>query len=43
MDFYLEACGRYPIYGVPAPGLQLVDVGKIETLPEAERVCAEIL
>ena len=43
MDFYLEACGRYPIYGVPAPGLQLVDVGKIETLPEAERVCEKLL
>lgn len=43
MDFYLEACARYPIYGVPAPGLTLVDVGKIETLPEAERVCEKLL
>lgn len=43
MDFYLDACARYPIYGAVAKDLQLVDVGKIETLPEAERVCAEIL
>lgn len=43
MDFYLEACEHYPIYGVPAPGLTLVDVGKIETLPEAERVCQKLL
>lgn len=43
MDFYLEACGRYPVYGVPAQGLTLVDVGKIETLPEAERVCEKLL
>ena len=43
MDFYLEACARYPVYGVPAPGLTLVDVGKIETLPEAERVCEKLL
>ena len=43
IDFYLEACARYPIYGVLAPGLKLVDVGKSETLPEAEKVCREIL
>ena len=43
MDFYLDACARYPIYGVLAPDLQLVDVGKIETLPEAERVCEKLL
>lgn len=43
MDFYLTACDRYPIYGAVAKDLQLVDVGKIETLPEAERVCMELL
>ena len=43
MDFYLDACARYPIYGALARDLQLVDVGKIETLPEAERVCEKIL
>ena len=43
MDFYLQACDRYPIYGIPAPDLRLVDVGKLDTLPEAERICAELL
>ena len=43
IDFYLRACADYPIYGVPAPGLTLVDVGKIETLAEAERICEGIL
>lgn len=43
MDFYLDACARYPIYGALAPDLTLVDVGKIDTLPEAERICAGIL
>ena len=43
MDFYLSACDRYPIYGVKADGLQLVDVGKIETLQEAEAHCRRIL
>lgn len=43
MDFYLAACARYPIYGVPARDLTLVDVGKLDTLPEAQRVCSAIL
>lgn len=43
MDFYLTACDRYPIYGVVAPNLELVDVGKIDTLPEAERICERLL
>lgn len=43
MDFYLDACARYPIYGAVAPSLQLVDVGKIDTLPEAERICSSLL
>ena len=43
IDFYLRACADYPIYGVPAPGLTLVDVGKKETLAEAERICEGIL
>ncbi len=43
MDFYLSACADYPIYGVVADGLTLVDVGKIDTLPEAERICSRIL
>ncbi len=43
MDFYLTACARYPIYGAVAPDLELVDVGKIDTLPEAERICERLL
>lgn len=43
MDFYLRACAEYPIYGLAAPGLTLVDVGKIETLAEAETVCRSIV
>lgn len=43
MDFYLDACARYPIYGVVADDLQLVDVGKIDTLPEAEAICRTLL
>lgn len=43
MDFYLDACARFPIYGAVASSLQLVDVGKIETLPEAESVCESLI
>lgn len=44
MDFYLKVCRDFPIYGVAAPeGRTLVDVGKIETLSEAERVCQRLL
>ena len=38
MDFYLSVCARYPIYGVAVPGLQLVDVGKLDSLALAERL-----
>lgn len=43
IDFYLSACDRYPIYGALAPDLRLVDVGKIDTLPEAEQICRTLL
>ena len=43
MDFYLDACARHAIYGVAAPSLQLVDVGKIDTLPPAEAICSTLL
>ena len=43
IDFYLDACARYPVYGVPAQGLRLVDVGKADKLAEAEIICSEIL
>ena len=42
-DFYLKACAEYPIYAAVPPEFKMVDVGKKETLSEAERVCESIL
>ncbi|MDO5443197.1 MAG: sugar phosphate nucleotidyltransferase [Bacteroidia bacterium] len=36
MDFYLKVCDRYPIYGYVPDSLQLIDVGKLDTLAQAE-------
>ena len=36
MDFYLQECGNHPVYGVVPENLQLVDVGKLDTLAAAE-------
>ena len=36
MDFYLSVCADCEIYGVQAKGLRLIDVGKLDTLDEAE-------
>ena len=41
MDFYLKVADRYPIYGVPAENLRLVDVGKPGSLAEAEKFCLD--
>ena len=43
MDFYLDACARYPIYGVVPESLTLVDVGKLDSLAQAEKICASLL
>ena len=43
VDFYIKVCDRYPIYGAVAKDLQLVDVGKFDTLPQAEAICRSIL
>ena len=43
MDFYLKACAEYPIRGYLADNLNMVDVGKLDTLPEAEQICATLL
>lgn len=40
MDFYLKACNRYPIYAAVPQDLQLLDVGKLDTLAQAEQYCA---
>ena len=37
IDFYLSVCHRAPIVGLVKPDLQLMDVGKIETLDQAEK------
>lgn len=36
IDFYLSVCERYPIYGVAVPELKIVDVGKLDSLAQAE-------
>ena len=43
VDFYLRACADYPIYAAVPPDFQLVDVGKFDTLPEAEATCRRLL
>ena len=37
MDFYLSVCAEKGIYGVVANELELVDVGKLDTLEEAQK------
>ena len=37
MDFYLKACARYAIYAACPSALTLLDVGKLDTLAQAER------
>ena len=41
IDFYLAVCATHPILGYVQPGLRLMDVGKLDTLAEAERFLAE--
>lgn len=36
MDFYIKECASHPIYGVLPGRLRMIDVGKIDTLDEAE-------
>ena len=43
MDFYLQVCDRHPIYAALPEQLRLVDVGKFDSLAEAERLAMEIL
>lgn len=42
MDFYLQECNNHPIYGVVAEDLQLIDVGKLDALPQAEEFFATL-
>lgn len=36
MDFYIEQCKNHPFYGAVAKDLKLVDVGKLDSLDQAE-------
>ncbi len=36
MDFYIQQCKNHPFYGVVAQDLKLVDVGKLDSLDQAE-------
>lgn len=36
IDFYLKACADHPIAGYVKPDLKLMDIGKLETLAQAE-------
>ena len=38
IDFYLDMCHLYNIYGVHADNLNLVDVGKLDTLAEVQNL-----
>ena len=42
MDFYLNMCHLYNIYGVCSDDLHLVDVGKLDTLAKAEEFLKNI-
>ncbi|MBO6125599.1 MAG: nucleotidyltransferase family protein [Bacteroidaceae bacterium] len=43
IDFYLNICNREPIYGFVPDDLRLMDVGKIDTLAEADKYVASSL
>jgi NDP-sugar pyrophosphorylase family protein len=36
IDFYLDQCLTYPIWGYEQPDLKLLDVGKLDSLEQAE-------
>lgn len=39
IDFYLDQCLNHPIYGYEQANLQLLDVGKVDSLQQAEAFC----
>lgn len=41
IDFYLSICDKYPIYGCFDDKLQLLDVGKLDTIAKAEQFLSE--
>lgn len=42
MDFYLQTCHRTRIYGCQKPDLKVLDVGKLDTLKQAEEFISPI-
>ena len=42
VDFYLWLCSQAPVYGVEAQNLTFLDVGKMETICQAEEMLAEV-
>lgn len=42
IDFYLDVCPLYNIYGVRADDIRIVDVGKLDTLETAEQFIKEL-
>ncbi len=42
IDFYLSICDKYPIEGYLKSDLRLLDVGKVDTLTEAEHFIAQL-
>jgi len=42
MDFYIRACGDYPIRACLQPGLRMMDIGKTDSLAAAEGFLASL-
>ena len=42
IDFYLSICAEHKIYGVPAKELHMIDVGKLDSLQQAESMARNL-
>lgn len=42
IDFYLEVCDTYNIYGIKSEDLKMIDVGKLDSLAQAEELIKNI-
>jgi NDP-sugar pyrophosphorylase family protein len=42
IDFYLNVCSDHLLLGIPSPHLRLMDVGKIDTLAEADAFASSV-
>jgi nucleotidyltransferase family protein len=43
MDFYLQNCDKVAIKGYIKPDLKLMDVGKLDTLDQAEAFAQQLI